>query len=502
MNQIKVGSILSYISMGLNIIIGLLYVPFLLRYLSVGEYGIYQMIGSLIAYLGIMDFGLSDTITRFYSQKIALNDEEGKENILAISAIIYFFLSLVVILVGYFLYQSIESIYSSKLSVHEIVIAKKMLILLIGSTAITIFSKVFIAAINSHEKFVFIRMVEIVKNLTQPIIVIAILSIRADALVLVQVQVVFNVLYILLGFWYAVFLLKIKIKLHSFDIRLVSTMISFSLYIFIQIIMDLFIWRTGSLILGAVVGSSAVAIYSIAIQINMYYKQLSTAFGSVLFPKISRIAALSNDMSELNNIFIKIGRLQYSILGLVVIGFALFGEIFLQLWIGDDFLPAYAMTLIIMIPFSFDLIENTGIIILQAKNLHRTRSYIFIIIAIMNILLSYIFARSWGEIGCAIALGLSLFLGHAVGINLYYHKIGLPVLHFFKQIGKLSIPLAIVYGIGLIYLTIVSIVSWSSLLVSIIIISSIYFAMLWFLGFNSYEKHLIQSMFVRLKKGS
>ena len=78
MNQLKVGVLLSYVNMALHILIGLVYVPLLLRYLSVEEYGLYQLIGSLVAYLSVMDFGLSGTITRYYSQRLALDDKKAK----------------------------------------------------------------------------------------------------------------------------------------------------------------------------------------------------------------------------------------------------------------------------------------------------------------------------------------------------------------------------------------------------------------------------------------
>ena len=49
-NERKAGVVLSYISMALHIIIGLIYVPILLHYLGKSQYGVYQLMGSLIAH--------------------------------------------------------------------------------------------------------------------------------------------------------------------------------------------------------------------------------------------------------------------------------------------------------------------------------------------------------------------------------------------------------------------------------------------------------------------
>src|SRR5690554_4839996 len=88
-NQRKAGIILSYISMFSHILIGFIYVPVLLHFLGKSQYGLYQLMGSLIAYMAVMDFGLSGTITRYYSRYLALDDKENQANILALSGIIY-----------------------------------------------------------------------------------------------------------------------------------------------------------------------------------------------------------------------------------------------------------------------------------------------------------------------------------------------------------------------------------------------------------------------------
>lgn len=89
MNQRKIGVLLSYLTMGINGLIGLLYVPMLLAFLSQQQYGLYQLVGSMIAYIAIMDFGLSNTTIRYYSRFLAQQDREKQENLLATMLRIY-----------------------------------------------------------------------------------------------------------------------------------------------------------------------------------------------------------------------------------------------------------------------------------------------------------------------------------------------------------------------------------------------------------------------------
>lgn len=74
MNQRKLGIFLSYLNITLQSLLGFLYIPILLHYIGKSEYGLYQLMGSLIAYFGIMDFGLSAAVIRFYAKYLALKD--------------------------------------------------------------------------------------------------------------------------------------------------------------------------------------------------------------------------------------------------------------------------------------------------------------------------------------------------------------------------------------------------------------------------------------------
>ena len=61
-NEIKIGAILSYIIVGINILIGFIYTPILIRTLGQAEYGLYSLVYSFMSYLTILDFGLGNCL--------------------------------------------------------------------------------------------------------------------------------------------------------------------------------------------------------------------------------------------------------------------------------------------------------------------------------------------------------------------------------------------------------------------------------------------------------
>ena len=76
MNQLRVGVILNYIVILLNTLVGLLYTPYMLRMMGQSEYGLYQLVASVVSYLSILSLGFGSSYMRFYSRIKKNNDEQ------------------------------------------------------------------------------------------------------------------------------------------------------------------------------------------------------------------------------------------------------------------------------------------------------------------------------------------------------------------------------------------------------------------------------------------
>lgn len=101
-------------------VVNFLYIPLLLYYIGKEEFGLYQLIGSLIAYFIVMDFGLSDMVVRFYVQYITIKDDIGAENILAIARRGYVILCIFILLIGFVGYVFIPAWFDNTMTKEEI----------------------------------------------------------------------------------------------------------------------------------------------------------------------------------------------------------------------------------------------------------------------------------------------------------------------------------------------------------------------------------------------
>ena len=174
MNERKIGILISYINILLQTIINFIYVPILLYYIGKSEYGLYQLIGSFIAYFSIMDFGLTAAVVRFYTKYKALNDKISMENVLAISVRCYTIITIILVFIGYICYLLIDNIFYNSMTSEEITSAKNIFLLLLLNIVVTISTMIFRAIINAHEKFLFLKGMETIQLIFQPILVVLI----------------------------------------------------------------------------------------------------------------------------------------------------------------------------------------------------------------------------------------------------------------------------------------------------------------------------------------
>lgn len=439
MNQRKLGILLSYFNIFLHAIIGFLYVPILLHYIGKSEYGLYQLMGSLIAYFSVMDFGLSAAVIRFYSKYKALKDQIGMENILAISVWGYGAVTVLSLAVGGVCYGFLDVIFDSSMTLLEINEAKQIFLLLLLNIVITLSTMVFRSVINAHERFFFLKGMETVELVMQPLLVVLVLQHHPSAFSVAAVQTVLNIVLSGARVYYCFHKLHVKIHFHYWNHELFSEFKKLALSVFAVTLIDQVFWKTNQIILGIISGTTAVAVYSIASLIYMNYMALSTAISGVYLPHVTGMVARKEPVGKLSELFIQIGRWQYYLLALVATGFIIFGKQFISLWAGPGFEDSYIITLLIIIPFTVDLIQNIGLAILQAMNRYDFRARIYLLTGILNLILAILLGIRYGGIGCAVATGISMIVGNGFIMNWYYSKeIHLAIISFWKQIGRIT----------------------------------------------------------------
>ena len=453
-NQRRWGVLLTYLNIVLSMVIGLVYTPVMLRLLGQSEYGLYSLIGSLVGYLSVLDMGLGNTLVRYTAKNRADGTPEREAELNGLFLRIYSFIGMMVLVAGVVLYLQIDALFGATLSAGEIQRARIMLVLLIFNLALTFPFSIFASILQAYEKFIFLRINNILRVLLNPLLVLPFLYWGYGSVMMVLVSTILNMACLLVNWYYCWRYLQIKFRRGKFARPFLLEVAGYSFFIFLNAIMDKIYWGTGQFVLGIVSGTVQVAIYAIAMQFMMMYMNFSTAISGVLLPKVTMMVASGVDTSELTKLMTRVGRLQCLVVGYIFVMFLLVGDMFIKLWAGENYVAAYPIVLLLMGALIIPLIQNVGIAVLQAMNLNRYRMTAYTICAFIALGVSFPLARYWDGLGCAIATAGSLIISTGVIMNRYYaRKVHLDIRSFWLNMMDLSkgFPLLAAAGFGLRY---------------------------------------------------
>ena len=492
-NELRSGVIISYINLAISSILPFIYTPIMLGMLGQSEYGLYSLAQSVVSYLSLLSFGFGSTIIRYIAKYRAEENKDAVEKTYGFFILLYCFLALIVIVVGIIISNNVGSIFHRGLTGNE---KKKMRILVLIMTfnsALSFPVSVFSSMVTAYEKYIYRKLIDMFVTVGAPIanLIALYLGYASIGMSVAATIIQFIMLPLFAGYCFKV--LKLTPRFSILPKSLVKELFRFSAFIFLASLVDMLFWSTDKVILGMLSSSVAVAIYNVGGTFNSIVMQLSTSISGVLTPKITGMVVKNATKDELTELFIRIGRLQFIIIAIIVSGFTVFGRAFIKLWAGAGYVNAYWVTILTMFPLCVPLIQNTGLSIIIAQNKHQFRSIVYLIIAILNVVSTYLVVPTMGYIGAALCSCIAYLLGQGLIMNGYYHKvIGIDILLFWKNILKLSIVPACMLVIGLIVFKFVTISNWGTFLLSVVIFSGIYAVLMYGLSFNDYEKDIFR----------
>ena len=67
-DQVKAGTLLSYLQIALNLLVSVIYTPVMIRCLGQSEYGLYQTAASVISVLSLLSLGFNSGYIRYYAR--------------------------------------------------------------------------------------------------------------------------------------------------------------------------------------------------------------------------------------------------------------------------------------------------------------------------------------------------------------------------------------------------------------------------------------------------
>lgn len=432
--QRKTGALLGYANIIAKNLVNIIYVPLLLHFIGQVDYGVFQMTNSVVFALTLLSAGFYGSYVRFYMREKTRGNDLGIRRLNGMFLLVYVVVALLCLIGGTALTINVRSFFSGGLTASELVLARELMGIMTVNVAIQLLSTPFDSYIVSHEKFVFQQSRQLLTSIAQPFLAVLLLWLGTGAVGVACAQMFITSVLLLMNIWYATRTLGMRFTFKGLEWSMFKAIAVFSFWIFLNQIFDLVNNNVPNFLLGAMASATAVAVFAIALQIRNLFFSMSTTMSNVFVPMINRIVAESDDNNVLTRLMTRVGRYQMVLFWYLFGGFIVLGRYFIHIWAGDANADAYWLILIMTLPVMVPLTQNTGIEIQRAKNRHKARSLIYVLISVIDIVICVIFIPTMGYWATAIGYLASIMLGTGLFMNWYYHtRIGLDMVYFWKN---------------------------------------------------------------------
>ncbi|PIQ19104.1 MAG: hypothetical protein COW66_02860 [Flavobacteriaceae bacterium CG18_big_fil_WC_8_21_14_2_50_34_36] len=500
MSEKKIGAILSFIIIFLKIGITFLYIPFVLDKIGKDSYGLFAIVSSVIAYIAILDFGINDSTLRYFVKYRKESSEKIKINILGSVSSIYSIIGILVVIASVIVYFCIELLFSNTFSIQELILFKKMYVISAVSIFFTVFFNPVGAILNAYEKFIVLKVTDILVFIATTITIVFFLNTGYGVVEMVLISAIFNIGSIIFKYSYVISKYKIRYPTYKPSKIYLKEIVLYAGPIFIVVIIEQIYWKLDNIIIGATIGATMVTYYAMGIVFQKYILSFATAISRIMTPDLIKSIDLNNSINSLTNNYIKTSRIQLIVVLLIILNLIFWGKSFLIIWIGEEYIISYYVLLLIMIPFSLEIIGNLRNTFLQVYGYYWQRAIVILFVSLLNVVLTIILVKKFGVIGAAASTCLGLFLGYGITNYILWKKVGIDIKKFFKEVWLKSLmPIIITAFVWYVTSLFIQVDSWFKLILAVGITSIVYVITMGFLYLTALEKATFINLYNRKK---
>lgn len=489
--QVKFGIALSYLLIFLNTLFSFIVTPYIISCLGEAEYGVYKTISSLTASLVVLDLGLGSTVTRYVATYKAKKKDSSIPNFIAMSLLQALVVCILLGIVSVIINSTIDTTYAKTFSTDQLITAHKLIKLMTINLMIHIVENVINGVITGNNNFLLGNGIKVLRLVIRAALLILLLTFYGNSCTIAMVDIGVTVFIVCIELFYVVKRMKTRIRFTHWDKSLFLESGKYTLLMFLQSIAIQFNGNVDSVLIGALISTSSVTIYSMSLIIFGLYENLSSAISSVMLPTVVRLVENQARPEDLQRCVEKTGRMQFTVLGAALGAYIALGKNFYSLWLGEKYKDCYWLTLILIIPVTFPMLENVALSILRAQNKMGYRTITLMCSTLCNVVLSVVGIRYigyWGAAAGTAAYSITNF----ILMNIYYHKqLRFKVIQLFARIfSRIILCVAIAMVVTAFFKKHLQ-CSWISFSVCSLVYLAIYSSMMAFWGLNDEEKALI-----------
>jgi O-antigen/teichoic acid export membrane protein len=446
-----------------------------------------------------MDFGLGQTIARFIAKYRVEGDEEKVGGLLGLTTRLYLWIDLIILVTLVVVYFFLGDIFI-KLTPEELE-RFKVIYLIAGFFSFLSFPFMSLNGVMiAYERFAALKFLDLISKVALVVLMTVFLLIGQGLFALVAVNAGIGIGIIIIKLVYISKTTTIKVNILFVDHSLIKELLKFSVWITVIGVAQRLLMNITPTILGIFSGTGQIAIFSIGITIEGYTWTLASALNGLFLAKVTNLSLRKDNLQEVSDLMIKVGRIQLLIIGLLLVGFSTLGKEFIILWMGIDFEDSFYVALLLITPGIITLSQEIAYTYLFVVNELKYRAIISIAASVVSIAISITLAPRFGAIGSAIAIFIGLISCHVIAMNIFYWKVmKLDIPRFFRECHlKLLMPIGLTLLAGFAIQYFYQADNLLIFFLKAVLLTLFYASIMWFFGMNGFEKQLILSVSHRI----
>ncbi len=386
-------------------LLGLAITPIVLTYLDKSEYGIWVIIGSVLGYVGLMDFGVTGA-TSSIAAKHNTSDMEHRINVVINNAfVLQCLIAILILVVGLIVSFYFPDLFNmGEYSKDD---AWLVFVMAIIGYAISYPPKSLKGLIQARQMISISVWIEFFLFLFTTALNLAMLHAGFGLLALPAGTIAGRLLAYPLFYHYAK---KAYPKLH-FDRSVISInnmkeIFGVSAYWSIGMIAAILIYSTDTILVGMFISTAMVTVYALSFRLSEVIRELLYSINFTLMPGIGQIMG-SGNLAKAREIYL---RSQPVILSLAAVGAVFiyyFNGHFVRFWVGDDNYGGDNLSLVFAAGMFISVVFHASSLVMSADLKVRGVTVIRVIEAIINISLSLWLIQLYGLIGVAMGTLIS-----------------------------------------------------------------------------------------------
>lgn len=442
----KIGTVISWTTILAQVLISLFFTPFFLKTVGDKEYGLYSFSSSLIAWIDTLVIAIASAYFRFLTREKKKFGDLGEAKACGAFFKIFFVVSILTLCFGLCFDFLIDCnfIKMSEYSSSEISKITTIILMSVLSTSFTSLVTVSKSYIYYKQKYIFVYSISLLQIILQTIFSYIFLKLGFGVVLVSFIHFGFAFLSSIVQIIYSRNSLNIKISIKALSNEekryrklLAKEILVFSSFMLLNTIVDILNKNLDIILLGFY-NADAVANYHLALTIPNYLVSITSIISLVYSQRLNEAYFEENGLEKVNDIFLKVSKIQTLITLLLVGGFIACGKEFVFLWLNDSRIEVYIVASTLVLIYSITCSNALSTIARSVQDKHKKASLIYFGIAVFNVVLSLLFLnlfeRKYAIYSCLLGTAVSYIIGQWIIMQIYDKKeANLKTGSFFKS---------------------------------------------------------------------